>query len=657
MSGRFHGERVRSGLISLLRLARGRLSRRLTGAFIVIVAVLAAVVMVIAGSITTESIEARAESELGSDEAIVQLHFQQLEEDVIFLNELLASSQMLTEELTVPSASRSLMISLMSDLRHRGMSVRMYERVPPAEQANFSIIQKGFLGIRTLGLTLAPRARDPEAWLVGVAPVENKRGVERVVSLSFQLTPAYLKRISGRRGSDITVLLPGERVISTLSPTALATLIVQLKEWGDLGDKIEDPWIFSTMLDGNPGKARISPFVINQRREGFLVLTMPMADLLAAQQRIVSRVLLSTLVLLSAASLLYLFLIRRLTRPLGRLSAATQAVAGGNLDLQVRVASDDEVGDLAASFNVMVQRLRESREEIERWNQTLEGRVEERTHSLEAARSELKATNAQLLQALEEVRRTQDQMIRAEKLAALGQMASAVAHEVRNPLAGMKGALQVLLREQVCGERAPVVQLVIEQIDRLSQTTSRLLSFARPATPRQVPSDPTELLYKMRSLVGEQANEKGVSIVMNVQPVDHRFSVDPQLTLQAFLNIALNAVQAMSRGGTLTIASEWNRDARELAVTFADTGGGMPAEVLGKIFTPFFTTKHQGTGLGLYVAKDIIEQQGGRVEVASTPGAGTVFTVRLPAQNHPPCSAPLEDTGDRQAASEGENEG
>jgi len=298
--------RANATLTSLLGLARGRLSRRLTAAFIVIVAALAAVVMAVAGRITTESIEARAENELGTDEAVVQLYFRQLEEDVIFLNELLASSQMLTEELSVPSASRSLMISLMSDLRRRGMNTRMYEREPPADHPSFSIIQKGFLGIRTLGLVSTPRAQGQEPWLVSAAPVERARGVERVVSLSFPLTPAYLKGMSGRIGSDVTLLLPEGQAISTLTAPALANLIAQLKEWGDLVEQVEEPRILSLKLDGDPAKARISPFVINLNRAGVLVLSMPMGDLLAARRNIVSRVLLSTLALLSGASLLYI---------------------------------------------------------------------------------------------------------------------------------------------------------------------------------------------------------------------------------------------------------------------------------------------------------------------------------------------------------------
>lgn len=613
-----------------LAFSAGPISRRLTTTCLGIIALLAVVVIAVAHRVTTDSIEARAASEIQSDLAVLQLTLYQLEDDLVFLNELLASSQLLTEQLTGPSASRSLMISLLSDLRHRGMTVHMHQQKPPADSPDFPVVQKGFLGIRTLALVVHPATGDSEIELVSVAPIESPHGVNHVASISFPVTVSYLKIIARRIGSDITLLLPHGQLISTLAPPAIDAL----RQWlaGKRGPSatVDAAEILPTTTIGEPIKLLIAPLVINHKNEGTLILTMPMADLLAAQRAIVSRVLVSTGALLSATLILYFLLIRRITRPLGELSAATRAVAGGNLALQVTVARDDEIGALATSFNSMVQRLRESREEIERWNQTLEERVRERTESLESARAALKATNEQLVAALEEVQRTQSQMVRTEKLAALGQMASAVAHEVQNPLTGMKGALQVLLREGSCGDRAPVVQLVIDQIDRLSQTTSRLLSFARPATPRRAPTNLATLIGETRLLVSEQAAQKGVNIVLQLEPTDRPVLLDPRLTVQAFLNIALNAVQAMEQGGTLTITSRLLPETKELRVTFADTGGGIPPDVLAKIFTPFFTTKTQGTGLGLHVAREIIEQQGGGIDVTNTPGVGATFTVRLP---------------------------
>lgn len=608
-----------------------RLSRQLTGAFVVVIAGLAAITIFVARGLTTEIVEARAESALGNDESVVLLYFQELQDEIVLLNELLAGSQMLTEQLSVPSASRSLTISLIADLSHRGMSVRTFQQRPPAEEPSFPLIQKGFLGIRTLGLITQPSPMGGvDTWLISVAPIETKGGVDSVVSIWFPVNALYLKKIADRIGSDVTVLLDNGQVISSLPGASLAKLLEQVRAAGTLRSG-DGAWSISAVVDEQPVRALLAPFSINLKREGALLLSMPMGDLLAARRQILRRGVLSAMVVLLAASLFYLALVRRITRPLARLSAVTHEVAAGRLDVRVDVSGRDEVAELAACFNTMIERLKASREEIEAWNQTLERRVEERTTSLEVARGELAASNEQLTRALDELRRTQGQMIRAEKLAALGQMASAVAHEVRNPLTGMKGVLQVLARDEDYPDRVLALQQVIEQIDRLADTTSRLLSFARPATPRQSPSDVTRLLEQTRALVEHEAAVKGVTIEMDLEPVDRLFSVDPQLTMQAFLNLALNAVQAMNRGGTLTIASRWHPQDATLRVTFRDTGPGIAPEDRERIFTPFFTTKHQGTGLGLYVAKEIVEQQGGRIEMESAPGEGTVFTVTLNA--------------------------
>jgi len=366
-------------------IAGGQLSWRLTQTFIVIIAVLGVIVAVAGTRAITESIERRAEGELVSGEAIMRVHLRQLEDDLIFLAGLYARSQMLTEQLGVPSASRSLLISLIADFRRRGMRVRIYDREPPGDSESFSVVQKGFLGMRTLSLVLSPQAQGSELWLVSVAPMESERRVEGVASVSFPLTVDYLKSITARIGSDITLLLSKGQTISTLPPAAMTTLVRRLRANRSIGGTGEESMIFSTVSIGKPTKALVAPLVINLRQEGHLILSVPMADLLAAKRSILSKVVLITLALLTGASLLYLFLIRKVTKPLAQLASATRDVAGGNLNIQVKVAGSDEVADLANAFNVMILQLRGSREEIKRWNRTLEQRVEERTQSLEIA--------------------------------------------------------------------------------------------------------------------------------------------------------------------------------------------------------------------------------------------------------------------------------
>jgi signal transduction histidine kinase len=525
-----------------------------------------------------------------------------------------------------------MMIYLLSDLRHHDMKVRLFNKLPPVSAPNSALIQKGFLGIKVLGLTKVITNKGREAWLEAVAPIEAKKAVKKIVAVSFPLTPMYLAEVRYHTNSDITLLLPNVQTISTLSDEIKVSLLEQVKGRQVLDEKFEKPIMFNTTSPSGPSKTLIRPFLISLKREGFILFTMPMGDLLAAKKTIFFKGLLATLIIFSAASLLYLSLIRRITKPLEELSSATHEISRGKLDLQVGVDTQDEVGELASSFNTMVQRLKESRAEIEEWNRTLERRVEDRTRSLQQAQTELKALNEQLIQALEELRETQDKMIHTEKMAALGQMASTIAHEIHNPLAGMRGALEVLMKEQTDSGQTDVLSKVLDQIDRLSQTTSRLLTFARPAKPQRTPTDLADLIEKTSFFILDQARRKGVEIVLDIEQIDHLFSLDPQLTNQAFLNIALNAIQAMENGGTLTIATKWLSEDGAVIVSFSDTGKGMTPEVRDKIFSPFYTTKRYGTGLGLYVVKDIVEQQGGSVSVSSTPGKGTVVTIKLPAK-------------------------
>lgn len=616
-------------------LGRGRLSRRLLGAFFVSVLILAAAGMTVTSRITTQSLEARAESQLSNDEAIVRLSFDELEEHITRYAQLMAKTEALTEELAQPTISRSMTIHLLSDLRRHNMKVRLYKKAPQVSSPNSSLIQKGFLGIKTIGLTKILTDQGREAWIEAVAPIETKRAVEQVVSISFPLTPRYLREVRRHTGSEVTLLLPNLHIISTLPDEDKATMLEDVRSRGIMDQKIEKPLMLNTTLATGPVKTLISPFRVNLKEEGLALLTMPMGDLLAAKKTIFFKGLLITIIIFSAASLLYLSLIRRITRPLEELSSATHEISRGKLDLQVGVETKDEVGELASSFNMMVQRLKESRAEIEDWNRTLERRVKERTKSLQQAQTELKALNEQLVQALEELRETQDKMIHTEKMAALGQMSSTIAHEIQNPLAGMRGALEVLMKDQPNSAQADILAKVLEQIDRLSQTTSRLLTFARPAKPERTPTNLTDLVEKTRFFIEDQAKRKGVEIVLETEPIDHLFHLDPQLTNQAFLNIALNAIQAMEDGGTLTISTKWIADDGAVTVSFSDTGKGMPPEVRDKIFNPFYTTKRYGTGLGLYVVKDIVEQQGGSVSIASTPGKGTVVTVKLPSNDSP----------------------
>jgi len=205
-------------------------------------------------------------------------------------------------------------------------------------------------------------------------------------------------------------------------------------------------------------------------------------------------------------------------------------------------------------------------------------------------------------------------------MVSLGQLASSIAHEIKNPLAGISGAMQVLAAEFPKEHPNQVIVKEIRgQVDRLNQVVQNLLDFAKPSQPRFVEADIHEILARVLFLVKQQARELGIEI-------EERFGhdlpplwVDEKQIQQVFLNVSLNALQAMGCGGKLTIQTVFPT-ADSVAVEFRDTGPGIPPEILDAVFQPFFTTKPKGTGLGLAIAQRIMREHGGEIRILSEPG-------------------------------------
>jgi signal transduction histidine kinase len=217
----------------------------------------------------------------------------------------------------------------------------------------------------------------------------------------------------------------------------------------------------------------------------------------------------------------------------------------------------------------------------------------------------------------------------SEKLAVLGQLAAAIAHEVRNPLAVVRSAAQGLTETLPAGdaEARRSATFIIAEIDRLSNVVSSLLAFARPlrVEARPVPID--GVLERALALAGETLAQKRVRLVNRADTKLPEVHADGDLVCQALLDLLTNAAEA-APGGEVTVGARASDSAVE--ITVADNGPGVPADMRQKIFEPFFTTRPEGTGLGLAVARQVIEAQGGLVEVSDRAGGGACFTVTLP---------------------------
>jgi two-component system NtrC family sensor kinase len=308
-------------------------------------------------------------------------------------------------------------------------------------------------------------------------------------------------------------------------------------------------------------------------------------------------------------------------KPVRQLTEGTRHVAQGDLSYSLPVASRDEIGSLAASFNRMTEQLRIAQEENRQWTSTLEERVREKTAALARAYRRLAQT---------------------EKMASLGKLAAVVAHEINNPLAGILTYSKLLTRMtdkglEDSGRRADArkyLQIIETESRRCGAIVKNLLTFARQAPLNPQRNDLNAVIERCLLLVGHQMNLQCIDLDKSLDPGLPPIYCDADQVQQALLALLMNALEAMPHGGRLAVRSSFDAQQRVGRVEVRDEGPGIPEDILPRIFEPFFTTKEEGkgVGLGLAVAFGIIQQHGGNIEVVSAPQKGTTFTVVLPQQ-------------------------
>lgn len=304
---------------------------------------------------------------------------------------------------------------------------------------------------------------------------------------------------------------------------------------------------------------------------------------------------------------------RGIFRPIEQMAQTMQRVESGELNSRVgRVASHDEIGQLAGHLDHLLDVIADKTRALERWNAELDAKVAERTRELQAA---------------------QQQLVRSEKLAAVGQLTASIAHEVNNPIAVIQGNLD--LARELLGDDARRVagelRLVDEQVERMRLIVTQLLQFARPNEFAGYVDnvDTARALDSCLVLVAHLLSRTNIVLVKRLhatrQPAINRNELQ-----QVVVNLLVNAIHAMPEGGTLTLETRDAGDERvEIAV--ADTGAGLAPELLAELFQPFVTRKKDGTGLGLWISRGIVERYGGDIRAANRDDglAGAVFTVVL----------------------------
>ena len=362
---------------------------------------------------------------------------------------------------------------------------------------------------------------------------------------------------------------------------------------------------------------------------GWLELGMSVDKVNAAVAEATKTAVLLSLLVLITTILVVAFIVNAVTKPVTELVEATDQISRGDFSTSVRIDQRDEIGQLARTFNRMTESLKQSRDEIEQYNRTLEEKIIERTRQLEDA---------------------QAQLIQSEKLSAIGQLAAGVAHELNNPLGGILGYAQFTLeklrkndpdqtsRKEIDSYIRYVTDIEV-QARRCKTIVQNLLRFSRSSRAVEFEDvDINRAIEETLTFVEHQLRISQIGLKVELAPKVPIIQGNMGQLQQVFTNLIINAMHASQPNSNITIGTRYSPALGEFAgtveVTVADEGSGIATQDLKKIFEPFFTTKEvgKGTGLGLSVSYGIIKEHGGEISVKSKPGKGSVFTIVLPLQ-------------------------
>jgi signal transduction histidine kinase len=348
----------------------------------------------------------------------------------------------------------------------------------------------------------------------------------------------------------------------------------------------------ATVLSQKPYEVLV-PVIVGDEQLGYVQINMLLDNIRDIQRANFIRRLFATCMIFAVGIALTIFLAKRYTSPIHNLVNDFKKVSAGDLSVTIPVTSHDEIGELAEGFNNMVEKLRE--------REALEKRLNE-----------------------------------AEHLSRVGQLASGIAHEIRNPLNYISLAIDHIRNEMLpsCGDKstelAELTDKIKEEVRRANYMVLNFMNYGRPLKLRRVLTSYTELLGRVLPVLQGRMQEQNIVVDLQIPDELPPLWVDQELLRNCILNFVSNAVQAMPDGGRITLGAEQEQE--RVKLTFADQGSGISQEDISKIFQPYFTTKDVGIGLGLAITERIIKEHGGEIIVESNPDKGTLFTVSLPLQ-------------------------
>jgi len=416
-------------------------------------------------------------------------------------------------------------------------------------------------------------------------------GVEEVTSTGAtdeKRLQGYMKKLNTRGVKEISIISNNsEKIISSSDPRKIGKdLTTKRKELifkAELGEPVTDEGLSYNV---------IIPVVAGEKHFGYIHLTINTEDFsVFMRKRMLQRILAAAFVF-GIGMLLTVYLSRSYVKPIENVVAVAQSVAAGNLDHELNTERKDEIGHLAQSFNHMVRKLREQRD-------------------------------------------LEEKLRKAEHLAGIGQFATSIAHEIKNPLNFISLSIDLIREKYRPADDATqknfesLIVNIKNEIQRVSRFAESFLEYGRPLELNRRMTDICRLVDDVIDLVAAKAQKEKIEIerVYETRP---ELLLDPEFIKTCLYNIILNAFQSMPRGGKLTVMTRQIENRFHLSIE--DTGIGIPEDRLSRIFDPFFTTKSSGLGLGLALTKRVIEEHKGKVEIRSIEGRGTTIITILPLE-------------------------
>ncbi len=404
-----------------------------------------------------------------------------------------------------------------------------------------------------------------------------------VEQLSGEPDPAALQKLMARLGKK------GVKEIKLLDVEKKEVIVSTSPQLGGAERKIE-----STPTQGGKREYNVTaPLVDGKDVLGYIHVTFTLDDVAQTTKATLYKRVAVTLLIFSLGILVSLYLARKYTQPLRDVVRSAKHVAAGDLTRTIEVEGEDEIAELTRSFNEMVEKLRQHRE--------LEERLRE-----------------------------------AERLSAVGKLASGIAHEIRNPLNFMNLSIDHIRnrlgsgRPEGTAEALALMANIKDEIHRLNTMIENFLTVGKPLTLNKSEIDLSALIQDVIGLAHQKAVEQGITIEVADEAPVPRLQADPVQIKTCLMNVVLNAIQAMPAGGRLRITAAAGSGTAD--ITISDTGPGISEENLSRIFNPYFTTKKLGIGLGLAITKTVVEEHRGRITVRSRSNEGTDVVISLPVE-------------------------